>query len=231
MADRIETEAALHVQADNLPTGFLPAANKLAAVGSALRRYDRDFPRYVFGSFVGDGTRSYDLSAQSLTGWDEDDSWVSEISYPYTVTDESVLDSANWSVVEDPTNGKTLVFAGSSPSSSQTVRVKYVAKWTEQAVPETHLTAVSQLAASYMARMLAARFAQKGQSTINADVFNATSNSSQWLTLAKRFEEKYEEILGIDGDTEVPAAISITNVDEGGQYGYGPLTEQSLDAD
>ena len=236
MSDEIKTPAAAYAQTSNL--GDMYSETDLErAVAGAIARYTQDRANRVVGSFVGDGTSTYDLSAKGLTGWTEALSQVTEISYPYSAADENVLGSQDWFVIDDPTNGKTLYLPNSAPAATETVRIRYTAPWAEDTVPAHHVEAVAMLAAALYLRMLAVRMTQSGESTIQADSFDRKSNGNQFSTLADKYERQYKEIVvpaevetsGGSSSSAGAAAVAVGTLDVGGNYGYGPMIEYDED--
>lgn len=226
MADEILTPAKIYAQTGNLPTGVYVAGDMTEAVNAALRRLGKDHPRPLYGKITGDGTSVYDLSAANMTGWDEDESVVQEISYPYTVADENILATTEWYLVDDPDNGLSLVLASASPAATETIRVKFTGAWTEATVPSGWISAVAKLAAANYLVILAARYAQKGESTMTADTFNGQAASDAFIRLANKLESEYRDTVGIPessggADGGVAAAVSWGQVDPGGHDGLG----------
>lgn len=232
MANEILTPAGYYVQASNLPTGWLSPDSQSRAVADALLRFGRDFPRRVVGEFAGNATELYDLSTLSLTGWTEGISTVSLVEYPLTDGIDKRLDASAWDVYDDLTLGSVLRFAEYEPASTETIRIIYSVAWTESTVPANRIGPVAKLAAANMARMVAARFAQEGESTVTADVFNRSSASDRMLALARHLESQYEEEMGLSAGEEgqgagaagVAPACSFTNLEPTTGHGYGRLT-------
>lgn len=198
MADEIKTPALVYIQADNLPEGFLDAEAQAQAVNDALRRYSGDCPRILVESIAGADTSVYDLS-EALAAWDPNASRVAHVEYPWSRTSENELDLDEWEVEEDPTAGKFLRLIGYSAATGCSIRVKYTALWTEATIPAHHLSPVAQLAAAGMARILAARFAQGNESTIQVDTFHPVNRSSQYVKLAQDLEKQYVAGVGPGG--------------------------------
>lgn len=229
MASEIFTPAERYAQTGNLPTAVYDANDLLEAVNAALLRYGQDLPQDLVGSFSGDGGSEYDLSELSLTSWDEDSSSLVEVAAPWSVSDQNVLGFDDWIEVEDPTNGRVLYLTALEVEATDTIRVRYTAPWTQAAVPTKHVSAVAMLAAAFYLRMMAARFAQSGESTIGADVFNRNTASQSFRNLARDYLEQYGEIVNIEtgADAGPQAAIGFAQIDVGGNAGLGPLIDPS----
>jgi hypothetical protein len=228
MANEVSTPAQLYIQAANLPTNWLPSGNITEAVAAAMARYDQDSPRVKYDEISGDGGQDYDLSAVAGS-WDEDSSQVLGVDYPWSLGTDNELDWDDWEVWEDPTNGATLYFQNHTPAATESFRLQYTIAWTEGTVPSKHLRAVAKLAASEMARMIAARRAQTSESTINADIVTGQSETQQWLTLAKALLADYEtEVLGASEEGEeskVGPGFGVFDLDPGSVHGYGKVTD------
>lgn len=234
MADEIKDAAKHWVTWENLPAAWQDDTQLEQAVIAALLRYDRDAPRSLLGSFVGDGTATYDLSAQSMTGWSEDSSVVAEVEYPYTLGSRgNVLDWDEWVVQDDPTTGQTLLLIDRTPSASETIKVKFSAPHVETSVPTRHISSVAKLAASGVARMFAARRAQGAESSLQADRTGGTTESEQWTKIADKLKSLYMEELGLGkgngAGSAVPVApgFGVFEVEEGSGHGIGKLHDYS----
>ncbi len=227
MADEIKEPAEIFAQTANLPAGVYDEAHMVVCINAALRRYDKDEPNYVYGSFAGDGTSLYDLSAQSLPSWDEQESDVMGVDYPYTPQAIFPLGFEDYNIIDDPTDGLTLVFVTAVPAATENIRLRYSIEWTEALVPSQHISAIAKLAAANYLRMMAARFSQRGESTIAADVFSGQSAGDSFLRVARDYEDQYSSTIGVsvDGSSDIgeKASVHVTQVDVGGQDGLGPL--------
>jgi hypothetical protein len=225
MADEIRTPALLYIQETNLPSGFLPTDNVDESVLAAIRKYSEDFPRDTYGAITGDETSVYDISAASITGWDETDSIVSHVYAPWSLADKNEVANNEWSIEDDPTTGKNLVFTELAPDATETIRILFGGLYEESGIPSRHLSSVAKLAASNMCRMIAARFAQQGESTIAADTFQSTTHADQWRSLAGDLESQYKKGVGMSTNGSGPEAASVEfAVDPESHYGMGKLS-------
>jgi hypothetical protein len=233
MADEILTPATRYAQTSNLPAGWYTLADMQEAVAAALQRFTDDRPRIAVDGFVGDGTDVYDLSTKVAGGsWDEDTSRVVDVAYPFSAADENLLESEEWHVVELPTVGKSLHIKSGAPAATDYVRVRFTASWTEAAVPARFRSAVAMLAAAAYLRMIAARYAQSGESLLGADAFNRGGAAQTMRSLARDYEDKYAALVvgatGASGDGAAGAAalapsVVFVSAPLDGQRGAGPL--------
>lgn len=231
MANEILTPAQHYITFSNLPTDFIIAAQMTSAVSAALTRFDDDHARVINGAITGDGTNAYDLSTD-LASWDEDSSSVTGVEYPYTLGEDNELKLTDWSIEDDPTTGMTLCFPSHTPAATETIKVTFVAPWTEATVPSKYIQAVAKLAASNMALMIASRMAQSNESTIGADTFRHNSAARDWRDIAKDLEIQYKELLGliagIAASSPKPASVDM-QIDVGSGSGYGKVHDYADD--
>ena len=192
-----------HLQdtAGKLPSGDLTAAIEEALVG----RYSKDRPLVVVEDLTGDGaTYEWDLAA--VSGWQNGFSQVVRIEYPQGERVPTYLEGDEWMIYESPT-GRFLRFTF-VPANSKTARVHFTAWHAVDAssLPDADFYAVGALAAALAARRLAAIYAQTGDSSIGADTVNYRTKSQEYLALARRLEQDYENLLGTDPERTAPAA-------------------------
>lgn len=189
-------------------------AEKDKAIGKAMRRHSRNFPRKLVEDVAGDGGFRYDLSSE-LASWEENFSQVLVVEYPVDDAEQAknVLDQEAWTVRDNPTNGRELHMLEDQPPATEAMRLTYTARHTctvsACTVPDSEAEAVEALAASYFCRILAARTAENQDSTIAADVVDHSSKSRDYNGLAKQFEAEYHAMMGIDPNKPVPAGVIV----------------------
>lgn len=212
MANEILAPAKRLVYWDNLPAGWTDDNMAADAVAAALARFGQDVTRTVVSSITGDGTnRSWDLSGETLDGWDERDSELLDVAWPWSATDENWLDGEAWTVVDSPTTGKALVM-DSTPAQDDVVAIRFTALWEEGTVPAKWRPCVAKLAAAHMARAFAGRRAATGDSSISAAVSVGPNEVQTWLQLARDLEKAYASEVtssGGDGSGGVDAGLVI----------------------
>jgi len=226
MTDEIRTPSLLYVQTLNLSDGFLSTENIDECILSALRRYSSDLPKDIFGIIDGDGTSVYDVSAASIVGWVENDSFISRVFAPWSLDNANEIENNKWSTEEDPTTGKNIVLKEIAPAVGDSIRIQFSGEWAENTVPARHISSVAKLAAASMCRMLASRAAQQGESTIGADTFSSTTEAEQWRSLARDFESQYKAGIGLGSDsgTDVEGASVEFQLDPDSNQGLGKLS-------
>lgn len=177
-----------------------------AAIEEALGgRYSKDRPRMLVVDLTGNGAQyEWDLSA--VTGWQSGFSQIVQIEYPQGEQTPIFLDNDDWTFYESPT-ARFLRFAFALTSGKK-ARVQFTATHGLDAssMPEADFYALGALAASLAAQRLAALYAQIGDSSIAADTVNYRTKSQEYMTLARRLEKDYENLLGTDPERTAPAA-------------------------
>lgn len=216
----IQTLVNAHIQDD---AGKLISAEVLKAIEEALGgRYSKDRPRRRVADLTGNGGQ-FEWSLSTIAGWQEAFSHISAIEYPQGESMPVFLDSQDWMIYDAP-SGRTLRFAFAL-ASGKTARLTYTSAHALDATstPDADLYAVAALAAALAARRLAAVYAQTGDTSIAADTVNYRSKSQEYLALARRLEQDYENLLGTDPERSAPAS-SRTGTWRGTTAGGGRLT-------
>lgn len=224
MASEILTPALHLISGANLVAlgaDFLPSANQATAVAAALERLDGDRPRIVTYAFTGAGSQAFDLSG--ATGWLDGVSQIQSVHCPWVLGTDSEMDLDDWDVLQDPVNLDTLYLYTARPSASEQVLIYYSVPWTEGTVPTLLKYKVAKLAAANMARMMAARFAQGADGTINVDTFSRNSAAGDWTRLAKDLESEYEKAIGTSSEAAVRAASTEVQLLPPQSHGLGKL--------
>lgn len=234
-------DAALHyIAAANLPTGaaatedMLPDGARAQAVAGALATYSRLFPREISVAAAGPGATVLDLS--DLTGWIEGVSALIEVEYPYAAATlgENTLHGDAWRIVDDPNNGKTLIFLEDTPAATAQVRYKFTGTHVDDTDPTsvraTHVDAVAKLAAANMALELASRTASHKEISVGASIA-PNSTQSAYRDLARNLRKTALDDLGVgddDGEGGVTpgTAIQTIDLDDYSSHGYGRLTHR-----
>jgi hypothetical protein len=242
MANEILTIAKAYIAAANLPSGaiaaedMLPAATQTQAVNGALATYSRIYPRDLSVAVAGPDDDLLDLS--TLTGWEEGISNLIEVEYPYTAAtiDENTLHRDAWKVVDDPSNGSTLIFLEDTPASSALVRYRFTGTHEDgdpgSTVRSTHVDAVGKLGAANMALALTSRTAAHKEITVGASI-SPSQTQAAYRECHRVLRKAFFDDLGIGSDAdggggEVEAGTSVQAIDrtDYASHGYGYLTHR-----
>jgi len=197
----------------NLVGGELPLseAEKIAAIGMAIKEHSRHSPLVVVEDETGDG--GFDYPVTDLESWADGFSAIKQVEYPVYDDDETlyILQEDAWMMYEKPA-GKYLRFLGDKPPTTESFRVTYTAihDCTDVActVKAFDDGAVQALAASFFCEMLATYYAQMGDSTIAADSVDHTSKSRDYAARAKTWRGVYFGHLGIKEGNVRPASVT-----------------------
>lgn len=211
----------------NLVGGELPLgeADKILAIGAAVKTYSQHRPRIVVEDEDGNGGFDYLLTL--LTDWSEGFSVIKSVEYPVDDTSETadILADDAWQIYQKPA-GKCLRFLEDKPTATEDIRIAYTAlhtctdaACTVQAIDEE---AVQTLAAANFCDMLAAYYAQTRDGLIQADSVDHKSQAGEYAARARTYRKFYEEHLGLKGG---PSPASVTrDQDINGSWGTDRMT-------
>ena len=186
------------------------------AVAKSMDVHSKHKPRSVVEDVSGDG--GFDYALADLAAWVDEFSQVVQVEYPLddTSEDEDILDACDWKIYKKPA-GSYLRFLSDTPAADETLRVTYTGRHTctgsACTVAAGDEEAVQSLGASFYCKMLAAVYAQDGDSTIDADVVNQTPKHRVFLDLSGKFRAEYNDHMGIvPGKPKAAVAISDQDV-------------------
>ncbi|MFA5423042.1 MAG: hypothetical protein WC374_04225 [Phycisphaerae bacterium] len=197
----------------NLVGGELPLgeAEKIAAIGVAVKEHSKHYPQVVVEDETGAGVFDYALTL--LASWKDGFSSIKKVEYPVddTEAEASVLQDDAWAIYQKPT-GKNLRFLEDEPAATESFRVTYTALHTctdaactiETAAEE----AVQMLAAAHFCNMLATYYAQTSDSTIQADSVDHKSKASEYAARARTYRKLYFDFMGIEEGKTLPASVT-----------------------
>lgn len=188
-------------------------------IAAALLRYGKHRPGTTVADVTGDGTHDY----ATPTGWVDEFSSIMSIEYPVGDVPETLLDEDDYKIYQT-TSAKKIRLLNDAPPATETFRVAFTVPRTATTVPAGDVDALSWLAAALCLEELANAFAQTGDSTINADVVNYHSKSSEFASRAKRLMQLYKEHMGFKDDDTAPAASVIRDFDQKYPGGLDRLT-------
>ena len=212
-----------HLVGGSLPLG---EAEKIFAIGAALKKYSGHRPLIVVEDESGNG--SFDYALTLLADWTEGFSTIKYVEYPVDDTNEAaaILQDDAWQIYQKPA-GKYLRFLEHTPEATESLRITYTALHTctdaACSVPSYDEEALQILAASIFCDMLAAYFAQTQDSTIQADSVDHKSKSSEYSSRARAYRKMYFDHLGIK-EGETPAASVTRDQDRAGSWAADHMT-------
>jgi hypothetical protein len=178
-------------------------------IHGAIARYSRHRPDLDVVDVTGNGTHDYGLP----TGWVDEFSMIDSIEYPSGDVPASFLDSQDYGIYRTPTADK-IRLVSNEPSATETFRLTFTIPRTATTIPANDEEALVNLAASLCCEDLANAYAQTGDSTLNADVVNYRTKSTEFAARAKRLMALYKEHLGIKEGDSTSAASAVADFDE-----------------
>ena len=188
-------------------SGTLVLDDYKGAVSEALKRYAKHRPRVLVADLPGTGAADLALP----TGWSDGFSALHSLEYPVGKIPETFLDPRDFKLYRSPAGLKIRLLTV-IPTVAQTVRATYTALHADETtVSAVDMDAVANLAAAVCLRLLAAKFGQTSDPTLQADVVNYRSKADEFRRLADAFEALYNEQLGIGKESHAPAASAIAS--------------------
>jgi hypothetical protein len=175
----------------------------LASATEALNRYSKARPLEVVTDLLGSDSHDVELPIDWIDGF----SAVLQVEFPTGRVPANVIDRRDYSIYAGPA-GKKLRILIAQPDVDESVRVTYTLLHSEDSVPAGDLEAVANLAASVCCLVLAAKYGNTSDPTIQADVVNYRSKIDEYRRLAQHYEGLYNAYLGIKDDDTVPAAMA-----------------------
>lgn len=196
------------------------------AVLEAVASYSRLRPRVRVHDIPGDGS-AYAFALPS--DYDTNFSLITAVEFPADEQDPNYLKPKEYTVYQG-TASYTLRLIDDTPSSSDTVRVTYTvphsATSSSCTVPDNDRYAVAALAASKLAKQLAAEKARTQSSTLEADVVNYLTQVDHFQRIAKEAEMDYRKHMGIPDGSDVDAAHDYGDIDTQFFWGEEFLTHK-----
>lgn len=213
--DAIKTK--LQDQAEELKRGEIETTTV-----SALPQFSNDRPREQIFDITGDDGFDYDLPSDWIPGY----SLIKSVEYPAGERIPTYLEDEDWIIYETASSRK-LRLVNHTPGASETVRIRYTTIYlrsTVDNIPAHEQDAFANLAASLCCGLLAGRYAQLGDSTIDADAVDYQSKTSDWAQRAKELMKAYKNFIGAGDGREVKAASAVKDLDLNASNGSGRLT-------
>ena len=194
------------------------------AIQQAVKRYASVRPVEGVQDYAGDGV-VYDLALPTgfVDGW----STVLAIEYPQGEREPTYIEKEDWIFYRTTTSLKIRLLAV-TPAAGKTARVTFTKLHTVDGsgstIPAPDEDAVADLAGAIGLRQLAAVYANTVDASIAADSVDYKSKASEYSRLANELEKQYRKHLGLDDESETPAAMGFTDVDQTDSLGRDKLT-------
>lgn len=207
---------------------------KLVGLRGAEQHYSRIRPAPVVADLTANGTAFLSLPAGFLDGY----SSVLSVETPPDKVPAEVIDPRDYYVGRTGAGALRLVFSGSTPANGATVRLVYTIQRViavlaaNTTVPDPDFVAFCDLAASFCADSIAAKYARSSEPAIGAEVVNYRSRAMEWRDIAKRLWQRWEQAMGAGSGegagTSGPAASAWANWDMNASWGsYRTLRPRS----
>jgi len=178
-----------------------------AAIASAVEHYSKDRGYEKIDEFSGDNGYDYDLPSD----WVLNFSKIVSIEYPSGYQVPYYLEEEDWEIYWESTSTQKLRFLDATPSSTETVRVRYTIPHTVSASASTvydeDFEAVCHLACAYACKFLANKMVQTSEPTIAADVVDYASKTEQYKDRAEEMFKEYRRLMKLEGDVNAPSSI------------------------
>jgi hypothetical protein len=188
-----------------------PALVKRAIV----MRYSQDSPLELVSDIAGNGTNYLPLPVAPGSGtvpvFDPGFSVIKQIEFPIGQQPPQLILDSDFRVYRAP-DGYKILINFDTPGSGDSLRVTWTAKHLDDGstISDGDFYAIVDFAGSLAAEKLASFYVGTGDSTLQADVVNYRSKSSEMLSIAKALRRRYFNHMGVDedangGDEQVPA--------------------------
>lgn len=189
----------------------LPALVKRAII----QRYTLDRPLEVVSDIQGNGTNYLGLpvapGAGTVPVFEPEWSILKSLEFPIGQQPPQMILDSDFRVYRTPT-GYQILINFDTPGPTDSLRATWTARHLPDGstVPDADFFAVVDFAGSLAAEKLASFYVGTGDTTVNADVVNYRSKSSEMLSIAKALRKRYFNHMGIDenatgGDEQKPA--------------------------
>lgn len=215
---------------DEIPNAISDDAGRLGGTtGTALpalvkrainQRYTLDKPLAVVSDVPGNGTNYLDLPVAPgnapVPVFEPEFSVIKQIEFPIGQQPPQLILDSDFRLYRSPT-GYQILINFDTPGSGDSLRVTWTARHLADGstVPDVDFYAVVDFAASLAAEKLASFYVGTGDSTMQADVVNYRSKSSEMLSIAKALRKRYFNHMGIEegasGGNEQTPAIAMGN--------------------
>lgn len=201
----------------------------------ARQQFSKDKPQDLIADVTGNGTSVYPLTSHvgppiitGLTSWTAGVSTIRSLEYPVSTTGEPEYVDRNEFMIYRPASGKEqLRLLGSSPTASETLRVRYTAPHsfsvTTSTIDDLDRGTFSLLAAAYAAQLLAADFLKSNTSNLSQDNSDFSQKSRDMQSLADSLFKKYASAVSSKTDGAKSYTTAIKDLDMKGSIGQSFL--------
>jgi len=181
----------------------------VGSTNTALERYNRDKPNKLFYTGTGDDTQRY-----ALTNYDEDNGDViKSVEYPIDNVPPRFLDSKYYETYQTAASSWELLFLESAIPTGESFKVVWTRPRTLATILSSHKEAFAQLCAHFVALSIAAREANRQDSTVSAGTVDKGTGAAAWRARATDFLQAYQTVVQPLRPKEVQAAEVTTSVE------------------
>lgn len=177
----------------------------LAFLDASERRYSIDRPRTLTEDVDADGT----MLSPMPDSWETGYSSIRSIEFPTGEQPPTYIDERRVRVYLQTDGVESLMWLADQPANNETFRVNFSASSgmapaaADTTVPDKDFYALCDLTASLCADAIAGKYAQSSDPILNSEVTSYRSKPQEWRDIAKRYESRYRDALGL-GPAEGP---------------------------
>jgi hypothetical protein len=203
--------------------GKLDTTARNLAIRNAVELHSMNVPAVKYQIVTGVSNKT----SRTPTGWSDTISQIVKIEFPINQRPPIYLEEEDFEVIRAATAStpfrilfKTFVPGATSPFGVIfTAPHKLGITANQNTIPDNHIVAVANLAASIACQQLAAFYSQSGDSLINADSVNNQSKLPNYLQISKVYLTYYMNFFKIDEHGFArPASITV-DIDRDFQWG------------
>lgn len=186
--------------------GKIGTSQRDAAIATAVIRYSDDRPRRTVADVIGAG-QMLDVPA----GWVRDFSVIESIEYPVGKIPPRRIAADRHCIYESPDGPQIQLLDALAAASALRVcyTVRHLVGDTDDTIPLSHREAVANYAAAILCDQLSALYANESDSTIQADSVQQGSKSAAYRSKARDYRKAYQDALGVQEKTSVPAGVVV----------------------
>lgn len=199
---------------NEIPNVLSDDANRLGGTGGSvypalvkraiLERYSADSPLWVVSDVEGNGTPYIATpiapGTDTLPVFEREFSVISQIEFPIGQQPPQLILDSDFRLYRTPGAADRILINFDTPAPGNYLRITWSARHLVDGstVPDKDFYAVVDFAASLGAEKLASFYVGTGDSTLQADVVQYRSKSSEMLSVAKALRKRYYNHMGIE---------------------------------